>query len=295
MGTYDVYKNRVSAYGATIREGRINTITNKINNSFTDSPSYFDVTFNDDSETTGVHIMDDATAINNTNQYSKIIVMQPEAKLQVGDVITWNTVKWLCVACEMVGEIYFHGKIVKCNHSLTVYKNGISSQVPACVDNGVRFYQMGVDETRLVRVPEGVTVLRVQDNATTALIQRGEVFAIGRENYEVIDTNSVIEPGLLVLKMEFTTRSPEVIPDPKPVQDIVIEGAESILRGKSAVYTTDYEEPVVFTITGTFATITAQANNSCTVKAGDNFGEVTLTATAGEVSGTKKIKVTALF
>lgn len=295
MGIYDAYKKRVTAYGATIREGRINTMTHKINNSFTDSPSYFDVTFNTDKETTGVHIIDDATAINNTNQYSKIIIMQPGANLKTGDVLDWKSAKWLCVACEMVGDIYFHGKIVKCNHSLTVYKNGISLQIPACIENSVQLYRMGVDETRLVRLPDGVIVLRVQDSSTTALIQRGEVYAVGRENYEIVDINSVIEPGLLVLRMESTTKSPEVIPDPPPVQDIVIEGADTILKGNSATYTTDYEEAVTFTISGTFASIVSQANNSCVVKAGTNVGDVVLTATAGEVTGTKNIKIKALF
>lgn len=295
MGDYDIYKTRVAAGGSTLRERRINSTLDMISSTFADSPSYFDVTINDSEDTVGVHIVDDANSLNAFNQHTKFIIMQPDADLQVGNLISWQSKSWLCVACEKFNDIYFTGKIQECTHVLSVISNGQSVSVPACIENSVQLYRMGVDETRLVRVPEGVTVLRVQDNATTALIQRGEVFAIGRENYEVIDTNSVIEPGLLVLKMEFTTRSPEVIPDPKPVQDIVIEGAESILRGKSAVYTTDYEEPVVFTITGTFATITAQANNSCTVQAGDNFGEVTLTATAGEVSGTKKIKVTALF
>lgn len=295
MGTYDVYKNRVTAYGSTIREGRINTMTNRITNSFEDSPSYEDVMFNDDSKTTGVHIIDDATAINNTNQYSKIIVMQPGANLQVGDVITWNTVKWLCVACEMVGEIYFHGKIVKCNHSLTVYKNGISSQVPACVDNGVRWYQMGTNETRLVEIPEGVIILRVPDTTTTALLQRGEVYGIGRQNYKISDIQDAIEPGLLVLRMEWTTETPETIPSPTPVQDIVIEGADSILKNNTAVYTTDYEGVVTFSIVGGYATITSQANNSCTVKAGGTYGEFTLRAVFGEESGTKTVKVVGLF
>lgn len=231
----------------------------------------------------------------NQTKYDKKLLVDISSNIRAGSIVEFDNKKWLVTSKIYDRQAYKVASVNECDHILNVYKNGVLSQVPACIENSVQLYRMGVDETRLVRVPEGVTVLRVQDNATTALIQRGEVFAIGRENYEVIDTNSVIEPGLLVLKMEFTTRSPEVIPDPKPVQDIVIEGAESILMGKSAVYTTDYEEPVVFTITGTFATITAQANNSCTVKAGDNFGEVTLTATAGEVSGTKKIKVTALF
>lgn len=295
MGIYDAYKKRVTAYGATIREGRINTMTHKINNSFTDSPSYFDVTFNTDKETTGVHIIDDATAINNTNQYSKIIIMQPGANLKTGDVLDWKSAKWLCVACEMVGDIYFHGKIVKCNYFLTVYKNGTSSQIPVCVDNSVQLYRMGTNETRLVELPKGVIVLYVPDNATTALMDVGEVYRIGRKNYKINDNPEVLNPGIIILYMERTTETPEIIPSPTPIQDIVITGADSILKNNTAVYTTDYEGIVTFSIVGGFAAITSQANNSCTVKAGGTYGEFTLRAVFGEESGTKTVKVVGLF
>ena len=93
-----------------------------------------------------------------------------------------------------------------------LYKNGTTTQVPACVDNSIQLYRMGVEETRLLSFPEGVIILHVPQTSTTDLIEPGEIFTIGKYNYKVADIQDVIDIGLLILRMEKTTQSPEAIP-----------------------------------------------------------------------------------
>jgi len=150
LGEYDLYKNRISAYGDTIREGRISAITNLIKSTFADSPSYFEVLINDNEDKTGVLIVDDSTTINQANQNNKIIIMQPEDILNAGHMIKHQNKDWLCVASELFNDIYYKGKITKCNNVLTLNQSGILYQVPCCVEGNIRLYSMSIDETKYI-------------------------------------------------------------------------------------------------------------------------------------------------
>lgn len=211
MGEYDLYKNRISAYGDTIREGRISAITNLIKSTFADSPSYFEVLINDNEDKTGVLIVDDSTTINQANQNNKIIIMQPEDILNAGHMIKYQNKDWLCVASELFNDIYYKGKITKCNNVLTLNQSGILYQVPCCVESAVRLYQLGVEESKYVTEPSTTVVVRVANNETTQLIKRNDKYKLSTQTYEVIDKNDDIEPGLIVLKMEFCAEQ-QVLP-----------------------------------------------------------------------------------
>jgi hypothetical protein len=211
LGEYDLYKNRISAYGDTIREGRISAITNLIKSTFADSPSYFEVLINDNEDKTGVLIVDDSTTINQANQNNKIIIMQPEDILNAGHMIKYQNKDWLCVASELFNDIYYKGKITKCNNVLTLNQSGILYQVPCCVESAVRLYQLGVEESKYVTEPSTTVVVRVANNETTQLIKRNDKYKLSTQTYEVIDKNDDIEPGLIVLKMEFCAEQ-QVLP-----------------------------------------------------------------------------------
>jgi len=211
LGDFDLYKSRMSAYGKTIREGRINATTNIIKSTFADSPSYFDVTINDAETATGVQIVDDTSTINQVNQNDKIILMQPGDVLSAGYIINYLDKKWLCVACELFNNIYYKGKITKCNNTLTLNQSGILYQVPCCVESAVRLYQLGVEENKYLTEASTNIVVRVSNNDITQKIRRGDKYKLSTQTYEVIDKNDDIEPGLIVLKMEFCAEQ-QVLP-----------------------------------------------------------------------------------
>ncbi|HZK71859.1 MAG TPA: hypothetical protein VFD03_10170, partial [Clostridia bacterium] len=119
--------------------------------------------------------------------------------------------------------------------------------------------------------------------------------------YKVMDINSIIENGLIVMKMEWTAEQPEIIPVPEPIQPIIIDGETSITKGYAKTYTVDNSEigEVVFSIIGNSASIQSQNGvaGTCTVLAGDVLGNVRLWCKTidGLVEGYKDIRVRSIF
>lgn len=207
MGDYDLYINRMASYGNTVRSGRMNAIINRINSAFKDSPSYFEVKINDNNELFGVHIIDDVGSLNEVSQNSKYILMKPSENLNTGDLIEHDNKKWLCTACEMFNTIYYKGKIVKCNNTLSLYKNNTLHQIPIIIESGVRLFQLGSEESRYIETPSSTIVARLPNNSITSQIKRSEKYKLGLQNYEVKDVNDAIEPGLIILKLEYSQES----------------------------------------------------------------------------------------
>jgi len=199
----------MSAYGSTIKEGRTNAIVNKIRNTFADSPSYFEVSINNSSTTTGVQIVDDSSSINQTNQNDKIIIMQPGDNLSVGDMIKHNNKNWLCVASELFNDIYYKGKITKCNQILNMHVNSLPYEIPIIIESGVRLFQLGTDSNKYLETPSTTVVARLPNTAITRQIIRSEKYQIGIQNYVVNDINDIIESGLLILKLEYSAEAQE--------------------------------------------------------------------------------------
>ncbi len=239
-------------------------------------------------------------AMNHTNplnqiRYDKKILADTTSTIHTGSILEFDGQKWLVISKIYDRKAYKVASVKLVEHFITVYKNGVSSTIPACVDSSVQLFRMGTNETRLVELPKGTIIMYVPDNDTTALMEVGEVYKIGRKNYKINDNPEVLNPGVIVLYMERTTESPDDIPEPTPPSDFEIVGADRILKGESESYSVDHDEQVTFSITGTFATIIKQENNSCAVEAGSNIGEVTLAATAGEVSVSRVIRIVGLF
>ena len=292
MGQYDLFR-KIAQSNLTSKERDVNLIIYDLLNDFEDSLSFNTVLIN--SISYGVHITNDSTSINQMNQNSKNIVMKPNDPLRVGDVIDYDNQKWLCLACEKSNDIYYKGKIQKAEHTLNYHESGILFTIPAVVESSIQLYRMGSSDGKYISLPEGIVVIRVPNNNITSRIKRSEIYKLAEnENYKVNDTNSIIESGIIVLKMEWSSEE-QIIPDIEPIplglSAKIINPQTSIIKGSSADYTGQfYEDRVeIDTELATFfltdvngqatslATITGQdSSGSCTVLAGDSVGYVKL-------------------
>lgn len=231
MSDYDLYRNRMTAYGSTIKEGRKSAIINKINSTFVDSPSYFEVLINDNTENIGVHIVDDSSSINTTNQNDKIMVMQSGDILSVGDLIKHNNKNWLCVASELFNDIYYKGKITKCNNTLSYYsyENSILYEIPCIVSSQISLTTtLSTDQNKYLEVLSNEIFVRISDNSNTSSIKVNDKFKLGRYNYEIESLSDIVEPGLLIIKLRFI--SDEVV---LPLFELEILNGENIQVNKN--------------------------------------------------------------
>lgn len=149
---WDLYSTRLKIDGNTFKERQINSMVNAINGSFESNPSYFEVSINGNSTLTGVQIVDNSSNESSKIDYIRKIIMKPTDSISVGDIVDWDSKKWLVVTAEKFSDIYWYGMMQECNNTLRFYnKTGILFTVP-CI-----FTDISIDlhEGRLLDLPIG--------------------------------------------------------------------------------------------------------------------------------------------
>lgn len=226
MANWALYEKKLKIDGNSIRERSINNTIDAINDSFVNSPSYFEVYINGAETATGVQIISGSSTGGQSNSNIKNILMKPGDVLNNGDLIKWNNEYWLNMSVEDVGGAYLKGKIIKCTQYITINKNSILSEVPIVVESAVRLYSQGQDDNKYITTLSDEIIVYTPASAN---IEVDDIYTIGRRNYKVKSVQDVLIDGLLVVKMEVTT------------EDVVIEEHEysvTILNGEEVLLST---------------------------------------------------------
>ena len=139
----------------------------------------------------------------NASKYDKKCSFDIQSKVHTGSLIEFDEKKWIVISKIFNKMAYKVGSVLECNNTITLNKNHISHNIPCIIESSVRLYQLGEKDNKYLSEPSTNIIIRVPNNDITRLIKRSDVYKIGMQNYRVVDVNDVIEPGLLVLKMEF--------------------------------------------------------------------------------------------
>ena len=137
------------------------------------------------------------------DNYQKIIFRTPDYEVKVGDIFEFDGAKWICTDVTYT-TVSKSCTVTKSYYDLNVYKNGILYKVPCIVEDLTRLYSMGTDENKYIIQPSTDIIIRVPNNEVTTLIKRDEIYKIGMSQYKVVDISDIINPGLLILKLEWT-------------------------------------------------------------------------------------------
>lgn len=151
----------------------------------------------------------------NENKEERKITCLSETQIHRGSLVKFDSEVYLVVSDVDDNTIIKTAKILKTNNTLKFYdENGILYEVPCVVESAINFYKIGQDQTKYISEPNTSIIVRCPNDSITKKIKRDMVFSLSEnENYEVTDINSVIQNGLLVMKMDYTSSSPkEVIP-----------------------------------------------------------------------------------
>jgi hypothetical protein len=177
--------------------------------------------------------------------------------------------------------------------------------VPCIVEDAIRLYSMGIDTNKYIVEPNTNVVVRVANNAITSLIARNDIYRIGANNYKVIDISDIINPGLIVLKLNWTAEE-QVLPN--TTSDIVAEyeivGDADIIKNYSETYTANKYNNGVLVPDAQFDfiiipgdtpisayTLTIISDTQCSIKANASTYYITLRA-IDRIDNTKHIEKT---
>lgn len=165
----------------------------------------------------------------NQGNIDKKIHMPVESIVSTGSIIEWDSDYWIIVSNIDDLGAYKSASMVKCNNTLSFYSPSTLTihSIPCYIDSNVRLYSMGAEDSKYISIPDSSIIVRVANTTITAEIERNDIFLLSNiDNYKIVDINSVIEPGLIVFKMEWCAEEQEI-----PVHNYTI----SILNGSTAI------------------------------------------------------------
>ncbi len=137
------------------------------------------------------------------DNYQKIIFKTPDYEVKVGDIFEFDGAKWICTDVTYT-TVSKSCTVTKSYYDLNIYKNSILYKVPCIVEDVTRLYSMGADENKYIIQPSTDIIIRVPNNEVTILIERDEIYKIGMSQYKVVDISDIINPGLIILKLQWT-------------------------------------------------------------------------------------------
>lgn len=152
---WDLYKTRLEINGTSLKDRQVNSVVDAINNDFKSSPSFFEVSINGGTTLTGVQIVDNSTNAANKVDYIRKIIMKPSDSISVGDIVDWDSKKWLVISAEKFSDLYWYGMMQECNNTLKFYKKqnqtSILFEVPCIFSDG----SVSLEEGRFLSLPSG--------------------------------------------------------------------------------------------------------------------------------------------
>jgi len=149
----------------------------------------------------------------NQGNIDKKIHMPVESIVSTGSIIEWDSDYWIIVSNIDDLGAYKSASMVKSNNTLSFYSPSTLTihSIPCYIDSNVRLYSMGAEDSKYISIPDSSIIVRVANTTITAEIERNDIFLLSNiDNYKVVDINSVIEPGLIVFKMEWCSEEQEI-------------------------------------------------------------------------------------
>lgn len=140
----------------------------------------------------------------NQEKYDKKLCFDISSNVHTGSIIEFDSKTYLVTSQIFSKQAYKVGSVLECVNTLNVYKNNTPYQIPCVVESGVRTSQLGTDKNTYIEMPSGTITMRLPNTEITRLIARDEVYQIGLQSWQVKDINDIIEPGLLVFKLEYS-------------------------------------------------------------------------------------------
>ncbi|MHB0943258.1 Ig-like domain-containing protein [Paenibacillus sp. ALE1] len=197
--SYKAYKSYLSNSKTTVRDRNIVHTKQVMNSTFSQSPSYYQVSINGDANHE-VWITDDG----DVREQKNIVAMN--YPLKIGDLIAWKDKKWLCNHVDDM-EIYHRGVMLICYSTLKwLDDQGEIQETPFSFKSDTSS-NFGIQEGRILMMPNERRQITVQKNDQTERIKKNRRFIIDGRAWKTVGINRLIY-GLI----NFTLEEQDLIP-----------------------------------------------------------------------------------
>lgn len=208
MSYKDIFNQRNSAYGSTIREIDINTIKYQVTSYFHDNPSYYQVQCYTASTPLSATPLD-AWITDDPNKVEEVKQIQliPDIQLNYGDLIYWTTSDglsdyWLTTTVDYMGGIYYRGSMQKCLSSLKWQDSTGTIKEAYLIETKDAQRGLGILDGKEIILPNERRFIAIQSNVDTRKIVKGQRFIFDGDRCFRVVSLSTLKAGLIQLEME---------------------------------------------------------------------------------------------
>ena len=240
VNNYKAYEAYLSIVGSTPSEYYKDYYKEFVESNFDDSTSIKRVYHNGRSiDVRVVGIYTKESPIRKIEGFKKIIFNGLGYEVKIGDIFEFDENHWLCLDTK-TSSVNESCSVLKCNNAISLFVNNRIHQIPVAIEDAIRFHDLDIEDTKYFSIPDSKIIMLVPDNQlTNGNVRRGDVYNLSNDSYRVIDRNSVIKPGLIVLKLEYTSEE-QILPsvnNEQPVQaEYKIIGDSEIKIGQTKTY-----------------------------------------------------------
>lgn len=284
---YESYNAYLSVIGNTPQDRFIEDFQALVDEEFSNATTIQTILHNGSEVTVRVVGRFNTESLTRDNDnFQKIIFDDKDYNVVAGDILEFDEYKWLVTDIN-ISPVSKSCSVTKSTHSLTINKNGISSEVPIVIESAVRLYSLGQDSTKYTNTLSDEIIVYTPSSAN---IEVDDVYKIGKRNYKVMTVQDVLFDGLLVVKMEVTVEEVEEVEEPiePPATGLFISPTDnSIVRNKTKVFTAqifnngveDTDSRTIWLITNKDGTYTPYCtmsynNRTCTLTASNEASHV---------------------
>ena len=166
------------------------------------------------------------------DDFRKIIFKNNSVSTLIGDYYKFNDSYWICTDDSRIETPTNSCIIQRCNNTIAINKNNTFYTVPCIVETTINLYRMQLEENKYLSELNDNIIVRVPNNDITSLMSINDIYKIGRFNYKLTNLSDVVEPGLLVLKLEYSTEQQTL-----PTYFLTILNGDSIQISQSQLLT----------------------------------------------------------
>jgi len=207
MSYLDIFNQRNSDYGNSIRNLAINATKRNIIASFPNNPSYYSITINTASTPTITSTID-SWIVDDPNQTKEVkqITLIPDVQLNYGDLVYWNTGGsgdyWLITTVDYMGSIYYRGSMQKCYSSIKWQDSTLTTREAYFTVTKDAQRGLGIVDGKVVVMPNERRFIAIQNNVDTFKIVKGQRFIFDNGRAWWVTSVDTLKTGLIELELE---------------------------------------------------------------------------------------------
>lgn len=204
MSYIDKYKNLSNAYGLDQRSTWIKITQLKIQDTFKNSPNYYQVTRYAPSSPSTATTLDVWVIDKSDTKDYKEIQAYPSQTINYGDIVSWQNDNWLVLQVDNMGDVYERGYMQKCLSSLKWLDSGGNVKEAYFTVSSQTQRGLGLQDGNVIILPNERRYIAVQNNADTLTVVKGQRFIFDNGRAWRCSSINTLLTGLVEFELEET-------------------------------------------------------------------------------------------